>query len=553
MVTGTLFHLVAAVSSLAAQEPVRELIERYSADRDDLRRYYAIEVSPTRAARFERFNAEKLAELGAVDFDKLDNAGRADYLLLRNHLQHEQRKLALAHARTADARALVPFSKIVVDLEESRRRMEPIDSAEAARSLDSLARQAHAALAEAAKTKASAVAANRAATIVADLRNALRDWFNFYNGYHPLFTWWCGEPYKTADAALDSYAKHLSEQPGGAKDRRTIVGEPIGREGLMSELAHEMISYTPEELIEIANKEFAWCDQEMLRASRDLGFGDDWKKALEHVKGLYVEPGKQPDLVRDLAREAIDYVEKHDLVTVPPLDKETLLMSMMSPERQLQNPFFLGGSRIVVSYPTNTMTFEQRMMSMRGNNAHFSRATVFHELIPGHNLQMFVAERSRPYRRLFQTPFFVEGWALYWEFLLWDRGFPRSPEDRIGMLFWRMHRCARIIFSLSFHLGKMTPQQSIDFLVDRVGFERDNAEAEVRRSFAGNYSPLYQAAYMLGALQIRALRREMEGRMPLKQFNDALLRQNAIPVAVIRALFSGRPLAKDFSYQWRFY
>ena len=51
------------------------------------------------------------------------------------------------------------------------------------------------------------------------------------------------------------------------------------------------------------------------------------------------------------------------------------------------------------------------------------------------------------------------------------------------MLFWRMHRCARIIFSLSFHLGKMTPQECIDFLVDKVGHERDNATAEVRRSF----------------------------------------------------------------------
>ncbi|WP_315822441.1 hypothetical protein [Paraflavitalea speifideaquila] len=41
-----------------------------------------------------------------------------------------------------------------------------------------------------------------------------------------------------------------------------------------------MIPYTPEELVEIANKEFAWCDAEMLKASREMGFGDDWKKPL---------------------------------------------------------------------------------------------------------------------------------------------------------------------------------------------------------------------------------------------------------------------------------
>ena len=117
-------------------------------------------------------------------------------------------------------------------------------------------------------------------------------------------------------------------------------------------------------------------------------------------------------------------------------------------------------------------------MSMRGNNIHFSRATVHHELIPGHHLQGFMARAlQRATAGCSRTPFLVEGWALYWEMLLWDLGFATSPEDRVGMLFWRMHRCARIIFSLKFHLGEMTPRRSaIDFLVDRVGHERANAD-----------------------------------------------------------------------------
>ncbi len=56
-------------------------------------------------------------------------------------------------------------------------------------------------------------------------------------------------------------------------------------------------------------------------------------------------------------------------------------------------------------------------------------------------------QRYRAYRGAFYTPFWEEGWAFYWELLLWDQGFPRSPEDRIGMLFWHMHcRAARVIF-----------------------------------------------------------------------------------------------------------
>ena len=63
---------------------------------------------------------------------------------------------------------------------------------------------------------------------------------------------------------------------------------------------------------------------------------------------MYVDPGKQPDLIRDLALEAIDFVEKRDLVTIPPLARETWRIQMMTPERQLVNPFFTGGEVISV-------------------------------------------------------------------------------------------------------------------------------------------------------------------------------------------------------------
>lgn len=97
----------------------------------------------------------------------------------------------------------------------------------------------------------------------------------------------------------------------------------------------------------------------MKKASNEIGFGDDWKKALEKVKTLHVEPGQQPAMIRDLAWEAIDYVTKNDLVTVPELAKNTWRMEMMTPERQLVSPFFLGGEVILVSFPTNGMQHEE--------------------------------------------------------------------------------------------------------------------------------------------------------------------------------------------------
>ncbi len=338
-------------------------------------------------------------------------------------------------------------------------------------------------------------------------------------------------------------------------DGSGIRGRPIGDKQLAADLAAELIPFTPQELIDLAEEEYAWCLAEMKKASREMGFGDDWKKALEKVKTLHVPPGKQPELVRDLSNEAVGFVRKNAMLTVPPVCDETWRMTMLSPERQLTSPFFLGGEVIMIAFPTDSMPYDAKMQSMRGNNRHFSKATVHHELIPGHGLQAYCTARTHTHRGGFGTPFWTEGWALYMEFVLYDKGFPTSPEDRVGMLFWRMHRCARVVFSLGFHTGKLTPQECIDYLVDKVGHERDNATAEVRRSFEGGYGPLYQLAYLIGGAQFRALRKEVvdTGKMTELAYHDAVLRANRMPVAMVRALLTDGKLSADGPPEWKFW
>ncbi len=533
-------------------------IERYQADRSSLMRSFPVADSTSRSGRLRQHYSEWRGRLEKSDFGRMGQDGRIDYLLLRNHLDHELRELDIDSKSREETSPYIPFASTIIELEEARRRMESIDPAKTAGLVNNLSKEIAAARKAAeSRSDTSKHVAARAATVVNSLRETLRRWFGFYNGYDPLFTWWVSEPYKQVDQALQGYAAFLREKLAGVKpgDDGVIIGNPIGREALLSELANEMIPYTPEELVDIANREFAWCEVEMKKAAHEMGHGDDWKKALEQVKNAYVEPGKQPQMIKDLALEAIKFLDDNDLVTIPPLARETWRMEMMSPERQLVSPFFLGGETILVSYPTSTMSHEQKMMSMRGNNPHFSRATVHHELIPGHHLQGFMRARYRTHRGIFSTAFLTEGWAFYWEMLLWDMGFPKTPQDRVGFLFWRMHRCARIIFSLSFHLGKMNPQECIDFLVDRVGHERDNATAEVRRSFAGSYGPLYQCAYMLGGLQVYSLHRELvkSGKMTSRAFHDAVLKENSIPVAMIRASLTKQPLKPDHTSNWRFY
>ena len=556
----------------ARTSELAEVVARYTEDRSALGRRYAVEYSPARTKRLEEFTSQWLGRLRELNFDKLSQEGRVDYVLLRNELEYEHYQLNRSKQQLAEMQSYTPFSATIFDLMEVRRQMKPVNQQEAGRALALLSKQVDSVRRVVERNAAMKVDTTnarvrdslrtvrfigfRTAGFVENLRTTLGQWYRYYSGYDPLFTWWAEDPYRKTDDALKAYVKVLRERVVGIRDgdNDPIIGDPIGAAGLAADLAHEMMPYTPERLIQIAEREYQWCEAEMKKASREMGFGDDWRKAVEKVKNTYVEPGKQTDLIRDLAREAEEFVEKRELVTVPPLAKEIWRMEMMTPERQRVAPFFLGGETILVSYPTDGMSHEEKMMSMRGNNPHFSRATVHHELIPGHHLQGFMTDRYMPHRQVFSTPFWGEGWSLYWEMLLWDLDFPKSPEDRVGMLFWRMHRTARIMFSLRFHLGTMTPQEAVDFLVDRVGHERANAEAEVRRSFNGTYPPLYQLAYMIGGLQFRAMHRELveSGRMTNRQFHDAILQGGRMPVEIVRARIENLPLTRDYKTQWRF-
>jgi hypothetical protein len=548
-----------------ARGDMRETIERYEADRGALGRFYGNEGSPERIARLRRASADWRGTLDQLDFGSLDQDGRIDWLLLRSEIEGEELDLAREERRAEEEAPLVPYAARIVALAEARQRVEPLEPESAAAEIDALAKvvsETRKAVEEK-PPEVKKYVARRAAERVKDLRDALRRWYDFRAGYDPIFTWWVRAPEETLAKELEQHEKLVREKLAGLKeddkkrdsDPATIIGNPIGREALLEDLARAWIPYTPEELIQVSEKEFAWCEAEMKAASNAMGCGDDWKKALERVKQDHVAPGEQPALIQELAREAWDYVEENELVTVPPLAKEIWRMNMLSPEAQRTSPFFLGGESILVSYPTDAMTHEEKLMSMRGNNRHFCRATVHHEVIPGHHLQGFMTDRYFAYRAPFGTSFWTEGWALWWEMLFYERGYVSTPEDKVGALFWRMHRCARIQFSLGFHLGQMTPQQCIDFLVDRVGHERENAEAEVRRSFEGGYGPLYQLAYMTGALQFRALYAELvrSGKMTARAFHDAVLTSGNMPIELVRARLENVPLTRDTRSSWRFY
>lgn len=555
-------------SSSSESRRVVDFIQTLQADLGDLEQYYNISISTRRNERLQRYVAEKIHEL-EVDFAfaDLNHDARVDWLLTHSWSHRRLTDLMAEEARIEKMYSLLrPWSYSLVLMCEQRQDVRPIDPKLAAQTLSIAARNIDILEGKIQEGKVTLPSrdldkstAYHAASIVEEMQSHMLEWFNFYNDYDPMFSWWCRQPWEELypskfEGLAAAIREHLVGICPGNKD--AIIGQPSGRESILADLKHERIAYAPEELIRIGEKEYAWCLKEVIKTSKELGYGPDWRAALDYVRTLHPEPGQQRYLVHDLAKEAVDYIKKCDMVTIPRIADETWRTLMMSPERQKVAPFFLGGESILVSYPTSKMSHEDKTMIMRANSKQFSRSTVFHELIPGHHLQYHYISRYNTHRTsLSSTPFWTEGWSFYWEMILWDRGFPDTPEYKMGMLFWRMHRALRIIFSLKFHLGKMSPQDCIDMLVTDGGHERATAEGEVRRSFNGDWPPLYQAGYGVGALQLYALRRELveTGNMADKEFHDRILKGNSMPIEFVRALLKSEELDADHQPSWRFY
>lgn len=516
-------------------------------------------ASPEQMDRLLLLDQEYEKKMKQFVYKKLNTNGQVDYILLNRKIKKNIEGLKSNQSAYNRVKNYLPFADSILEFEKKRRRGGAVDAKEVATTFEKASAQVDQEIKKLEGVKSIPSAdVEYLENIIASLKLRLESSFDFYNGYEPMFTWWVPKSHDRLQEKLKEYKELIAAKTDlkPFDDGSNIAGKRVGKDVLNKMLKDEMISYNADELLKIADKEWQWCVAELLKASKEMGFGEDWKKAQEKVKNSYVPEGKQPELINELYDKAMNFINEKQLIDIPPLADETWGMIMMTPERQLVNPFFTGGREISISYPTNTMTYDQKMMSMRGNNPHFSLGTVQHELIPGHHLQYFMNRRHKPYREQnFNTPFWTEGWTLYWELLLYRMGFPKTPEERIGMLFWRMHRCARITFSIKFHIGEWTPQQCIDYLVDQVGHEPANAHGEVKRSFEGSYDPLYQLAYMIGGLQLLSISDEMvgSGKMTYKEFHDRVIKENYMPMEMLRAILTNQNLNPDHQSSWKFY
>ncbi len=129
-------------------------------------------------------------------------------------------------------------------------------------------------------------------------------------------------------------------------------------------------------------------------------------------------------------------------------------------------------------------------------------------------------------RKVYSTPYFSEGWALYAERVMRERGFFETPLHELQHLSATIFRAARIIVDTSLHLGEMDFEAAVTFMMDKAALPEPVARAEVGRYC---WWPTQASSYLTGCLEILAIR---DRYLAARGFGGTAARD--VPVAVIR-------------------
>jgi uncharacterized protein (DUF885 family) len=164
-------------------------------------------------------------------------------------------------------------------------------------------------------------------------------------------------------------------------------------------------------------------------------------------------------------------------------------------------------------------------------------ALMAHEAVPGHHLQIALAQEMTGVPRFRQWSFYtayVEGWGLYAESLGPDIGLYRDAYSKFGRLNFEMWRAIRLVVDTGMHWKGWTREQAIAYFTKNSGKPAHDIEVEVDRYLVW---PAQALAYKVGELKIQELRRyaaqELGAGFDVRRFHDRVLGAGALPLSVL--------------------
>ncbi|CTP84145.1 hypothetical protein A6R71_10155 [Xanthomonas translucens pv. arrhenatheri] len=291
---------------------------------------------------------------------------------------------------------------------------------------------------------------------------------------------------------------------------------------------------SPEQIHQIGLAEVARIEGEMSAIASQLGYADlaALRKAVAHDRKFFASSREQ---ILQRYRDDIAQMQPQLPKLFGHLPKTPLEVRAMAEFRSTAPGAEYWQSDAQGSKPAlvmvNTSDYAQRTLVN-------IEATAYHEGVPGHHLQISLAQSLPlpPFRQQSSYNAYVEGWALYAERLGKDVGFYKDPYSDYGRLAGELLRANRLVLDTGVHYKRWSRQQMIDFFHAHPSDDEPSIQAETDRYIVW---PGQALGYKLGELDILALReqakRELGARFDIRAFHDQILGGGALPLDLLDA------------------
>ncbi|WP_179852672.1 DUF885 domain-containing protein [Streptomyces sp. 1331.2] len=332
-----------------------------------------------------------------------------------------------------------------------------------------------------------------------------------------------------APAARPDDRAGVCHLPGGAEGYADAVGR-FTRPGLTPEEVHRIgldaVAALREEFAELGGKVLGITDPAgvlaALREDRSLRFTTA-AEMLALVDGAL-------ERARAAAPDWFHPYPVADCVTreIAPIEAETAPLAYYQPPGPGGRP---GTHWINTLRPETRFSYEYE-------------AIAFHESVPGHHLQIAVAQTLHHLPQFRQKPSgqltaHVEGWGLYTERLADEMGLYSSDVSRFGMLSMDALRAVRLVVDTGMHHYGWSRERAMAFMRDNTATPEANVRNEIDRYLAW---PGQATAYLIGRREIVRHRERAQAalgaRFDVREFHHQLIGHGSLPLGVLDELVS---------------
>jgi uncharacterized protein (DUF885 family) len=309
----------------------------------------------------------------------------------------------------------------------------------------------------------------------------------------------------------------------------------------------EMLSFGARELRERGKQQIEELSGLLREGSKELSGSDDWHATLldlnkdrpatpEHMRRGYEEwTERSRAFLKEKGLVSFPPAEECEVVPSPPYQRPVLAVASYAAP-----PSFAETMRghFFVPYPPDTANEEEIAKRLESNAYPHIPTTAVHEAYPGHHWHLVMAKGNPSHvRQWYGTSYFAEGWALYAERMMQDNGFYDDLRHIMFRYEATLFRAARIVADTSLHLGEMTHDEAVEFMMANSSLTEPTARAEVTRYCSW---PTQASSYLTGCLEILRIRdRYLSARgtdasdtAALRDFHDTITGAGTLPIAL---------------------